>query len=246
MSSPRVMKSKIIKTQPLMKDPFVSSYIPETCEYSMKNLEYMVNKYPSVYIKPDYGSLGVGIIRLKLLEDGKHELSYEKVRRVLPANEAKRALHHKLEKEKSYVIQQGIDLATLNNRPFDLRAVLQKVMDRWQLSLLYAKVAIEKNAVVTNISRGNRRVPLETVLMNNDQDWDGLITLRHLIDVSHQIAHILGQEFPVEILGLDMAIDKGGNIWFIEANTKPQVKGLRAVNDALSYRKFIEAKRQTS
>lgn len=243
MSTKRVVKSKLKKTQPLMKDPFVSRYIPKTYEYNPMNLRTMITKFPCVYIKPDSGSKGIGVIRLKVIDDLKYELAYGKVRTVLSYNDVLKKLDTKLDANKKYVIQQGIDMATYERCPFDIRVVLQKVKDRWQLSLMSAKVATDENAVVTNISRGNREFSVETVLKKNDQKLDPLYTLRHLIDISHQIAHILGSRYSMSILGLDMAVDKKGHIWFIEANTRPQCSTLSRVNDDLSYQKYLEAKR---
>lgn len=245
LTTRRVVKSKLKKTQLLMKDPFISRYIPKTFEYNHLNLKTMINKYPCVYIKPDTGSKGIGVIRLKALDGHKYELSYGKVRLVLSYQEVLNKLAAKLEDNKKYVIQQGIDMATFDRCPFDIRVVLQRIKDRWQLSLMSAKVAITEDAVVTNIARGNREFPVETVLKRNDQRLDPLYTLRHLIDISHQIAHILGSKYAMSILGLDMAVDKKGNIWFIEANTRPQCSTLGRVNDDLSYQKYLEAKRGT-
>lgn len=243
MSNPRPVKSKIEKTLPLMNDPFISSYIPETCEFNLTNLKRMINKYPCLYIKPDNGSMGTGIIRLKELNSGKYELAYEQKKDILPQKDVPKFLTQKLNSSRLYIIQQGVDMATLNNCPFDLRVILQKVMGRWQLSLIYAKVALEENAIVTNIAKGNKRVPLEKVLIENDQKWDGYTILRHLLDASHQIADILGRKFPLRILGLDMAIDKNGEIWFFEANTRPVIKEeLKEVTDQLSYEKYLEAR----
>lgn len=238
------IKSKMSKTQPLMKDPYISSYIPETCWYNQTNLKKMINTYSTVYIKPDLGSKGIGIMRLKNLGESLYELSHGKTIEKLSYNEAVKKIKEKIESNKSYVLQQGINVSTYEKCPFDIRVVMQKVKDRWQLSLMAAKVATTENAVVTNIARGNRKFPLETVLLKNDQKWDGMITLRHLIDLSHQIAHILGEKLPLKIIGLDLAIDKSGDIWFFEANSKPQCSALGKLNDAKSYQKYLEAKKK--
>jgi len=70
-----------------------------------------------------------------------------------------------------------------------------------------------------------------------------MATLKELVDIAHQISNILGSNFPFRIIGLDMAIDKTGKVWFIEANTKPQCVRCKQVNDAVSQQKYEEAKK---
>ena len=116
-------------------------------------------------------------------------------------------------------------------------------MNCWRLSLMSGVVAKRKDAVVTNISRGNFDLLLEEVLQKNDQKLNPMNTLRELIDLSHQIVHVLGSRFPLLVIGLDMAIDKQGKVWFIEANTNPDSSGLEKVNDKVSYQKYLDAKK---
>ncbi|GIQ66602.1 hypothetical protein PACILC2_51700 [Paenibacillus cisolokensis] len=139
-------------------------------------------------------------------------------------------------------MQQGINLATYHGRPFDIRIVLQKPLKRWRVSLMSAKVAPSERSVVTNIAKGAKDINIIKVLKGIDQSVDSYKVLRDLIDTSHQIAQLLGSQFPLKIVGLDMAIDKRGKIWFIEANTNPDNSGLDSLDREL-YRKYRESKR---
>lgn len=140
-------------------------------------------------------------------------------------SEVKKRLHPR----KKYLVQQGIEFATYRRRPFDVRLVLQKPLNRWLVTLMTAKVAPRKNSLVTNIAKGGK-------------DHHTLETLRELVDVSHQIVQVLNSRFPLQIVGLDMGIDKRGKIWFIEANTKPDCQGLENLDRKL-YKKYREAKK---
>ena len=106
-------------------------------------------------------------------------------------------------------------------------------------------VAKQKDAVVTNISRGNFDLSLEEVMQKNDQKLNPMNTIRELTDGSHQIVHVLGSRFPLLVLGLDMAIDKQGKVWFIEVNTNPDCIGLEKVNDEKSYQKYLDLKKDS-
>ncbi|MDQ0157141.1 YheC/YheD family protein [Robertmurraya andreesenii] len=239
----KIIRSKMKKTIPLLEDPILSRHVPETHWFSKENLKRMVQSYPQVYIKPNEGRKGSGISRVKRISNSEYELSYENITKIVSFPELVKDLRGRFSTGRSYLVQQGIDLATFNEGPFHIRVVMQKVMNCWRLSLMSGVVAKQKDAVVTNIAKGNYDLPLEEVLQKNDQKLNPISTLRELTDLSHQIVHVLGSSFPLLVLGLDMAIDKQGKVWFIEANTNPDSKGLEKVNDKVSYQKYLDAKK---
>jgi hypothetical protein len=238
-----VIRSKMRKTQPLMDDPIISRYVPETDWFSVSSLQRMLRIYSTVYVKPDIGRKGNGVIRVrKLLSDSECEVSYGRTTSRCATKNVIFELDKIRDATKKYIIQRGIDLATYHNRPFDVRVVLQKPLNRWYLSWMSAKVARRKRSVVTNVAKGAKDVTLINALRGIDQSVNVYKVMWELIDVSYQIAQILGSKFPINIVGLDMAIDKKGNIWFIEANTKPDFSGLREL-DPNQYQKYLTAKR---
>ncbi|GAB7387596.1 hypothetical protein BSNK01_14330 [Bacillaceae bacterium] len=242
MNGHQIIRSKWKKTLPLLNDPILCRHVPETHFFNKERLEKMLQTYSSVYVKPNIGRKGYGIQRFKRLGDAKCELSMKNASKILPLPEAVKELTGRLEPEKTYLVQEGIDLATYNHCPFHVRMVMQKPHNRWQLSLTSALVARHENAVVTNFSQGNLELTVEEVLANNDQRLNPLHTFRELIDISHQICFLLGSQFPLLIIGLDLGIDKKGKVWFIEANTNPDCYGMDKVNDKLSCRKYLAAK----
>jgi hypothetical protein len=231
------------KTALLQNDPLLRKYVPETTWFSKEELERMLNTYPTVYVKPDRGRKGIGIVRLKLLKNSLCELSSANGTKKLPFSEAVKELRSQFDPRKSYLIQQGIDLATYQKCPFHIRLVMQKPNNRWQLSLTSAIVGKNEHVVVTNVSRGNKEFSVERVLKRNDQKWNPFSTYRELIDVSHQIVNVLESKLPLLVVGLDMGIDKKGEIWFIEANTNPDCVGMKKFNDDKSYDKYLQSKR---
>lgn len=239
----KIVRSKMKKTIPLIQDQNLSLHVPETHWYSKESLRRMVQSYPQVYIKPNMGSQGSGISRVKRISKSKYELSYEDTTKLVSFPDVVKDLTDRFSTRRDYLVQEGIDLATLNECPFHIRVVMHKVMNCWRLSLMSSIVAKEKNAVVTNIKRGNFDMPLEEALQKNDQKLNPLKTLRELTDLSHQIVNVLGSCFPLLEIGLDMGIDKQGKVWFIEANTNPNSRGLEKVNDKISYQKYLDAKK---
>lgn len=236
-------KNKLDKINALLADPFIARHVPETMEYEADNLWKMLRKHRTVYVKPVKGHMGLGIFRIKKLSEASYEISsanyIQQVRgtQLVPQVTA-------LVGDKDYFLQQGIDLATYKNCPFDIRLVLQRPYKVWRLTLTSAKVANREDAVVTNVAQGATDYPLHDILKQYDQRRNSLVTFRELVDLSHQIASVLGSNFRMKRVGLDMALDKKGRIWFLEGNNQPQCARCKLVNDKISLGKYEEARRR--
>jgi glutathione synthase/RimK-type ligase-like ATP-grasp enzyme len=226
----------------IMNDPIMKHYVPDTGWFESSSLNRMLKTYSRIYIKPDVGRKGNGIIRIKRLSAGEFEITYKQTTSLCSRDKVYSTIEEMLNPKKKYIIQQGIDLATYRHRPFDVRVVLQKPRGKWRATLMCAKLAPRRSSVVTNVAKGAKDYNLYKLLKRTDQSLNRSETIRDLIDASQQIAQILGSRFPLKILGLDMGIDKRGNIWFIEANTRPDCKGLEKIDRKL-YRKYLRAKK---
>lgn len=240
-----VIRSKMKKSYPLMNDPIISRYVPKTDWLQASSLREMLRSYSTVYIKPNIGRRGNGIVRVKKRNRYESEISYRDQTIRCATKDVFYTLGKILDPRKKYLVQQGIDLATYHGRPFDVRVVLQKPLNRWQLTWVSAKVAPLRSSVVTNVSKGAKDVRINRTLTGIDQPLNRLEVMKELIDVSYQIAQKLGSHFPLNIVGLDMGIDKRGRVWFIEANTRPDFTGLRTF-DPRQYRRYLEAKNMTA
>jgi len=238
--------------QVCMKHPYLRKFVPETDWYSSKSLTRMLKKHRVVYLKPNKGLQGQGVIRIKRLSKNTYEMTSGARISMLK----KKALMKHVYREISsypdyYLVQQGIDLATYQKRPFDVRLLLIKHTGMWRLTMTCVRAAAYKNSPVTNVSYNIKLKPIEElqfpltkVLRETDQPLNSITTLRELIDLSYQVVKTLGRHFPVSILGLDFVLDKRGKIWFIEANTNPEVEALRQINKEKDYQRFVQAKRQ--
>ncbi|PZE19506.1 YheC/YheD family protein [Paenibacillus xerothermodurans] len=240
----KVIRSKMKKGSPLMADPIISRYVPKTDWLRASSLKKMLRLYPTVYIKPDIGRKGDGVVRVKKLSSSTCEISYKDKTIRCSSQHLVKHLRHILDRNKRYLVQQGIQLATYHGRPFDLRVVLHRPRNRWHLTWASAKVAPRKNSVVTNVAKGAKDMSMNKAWKGLDQPLSRLKVMTTLIDVSYQIAQILGSRFPFKILGLDMAIDKKGRIWFIEANTQPDPSNFAEL-DPKRFRKYRKIEKLT-
>jgi hypothetical protein len=236
------ISNKMKKTRALLKHPIVSQHVPITVWYNSQNLKKMLAGYGGIYVKPNDGYQGNSVFRIKIVNEFECELSGNEFSKNILLPDISSELKAVMEK-RIYIIQQRVDLATYGGCPFDIRMVMQKPYAAWELTLTSAKVAQREDAVVTNVSKGAQDYPLNDILQKYDQKQDPLTTLKELVDLSHQISSILGYKFPFRIIGLDMAIDKEGKVWFIEANTQPLNSRCKEVNDEMSIQKYEYAKK---
>jgi len=215
--------------QILMNNPRLYQYLPETRLLNAENLQQMLNKYPVLFVKPGNGSLGYGIIKIKANERG--EISYVvnrgRGRLRSQAENAEDFLKktRKIRKDKQYIVQQGLDLATYRGSPFDIRIIYQKDgQGEWQISKKFVRVAAPGSSV-SNLSSGGRAEPSKKVLKylypkkeTIEERNKEIKNLCHTIAITLEKSSngIFGE------LGLDIGIDKKGRPYLIEVNSKPR------------------------
>jgi len=209
--------------------------MPETRKMTFHNLDLMLKKYGMVYVKPVFGSLGIGVIKVNKEDRG---LRYQKgiVRKTFPTVAAGYlSLLHEIG-GKSYMVQRGIRLARYGGRPYDIRVMVQRRPGRpWKVTGMAGRVA-SPGKIVTNGSQGGSIFPVPRLLGGEMRSRFRKIGLR--------AAHRLHAVFPglVEI-GLDVAVDRNRRPWIIEANTHPdpcpftKLPSLSALRTILRYQR---------
>src|SRR5690606_26948898 len=107
-----------------------------------------LREHRRVYLKMADGSLGRGTVRVELAEDGSYRWRATRpgghmVHRVLrrPAN-LKSSLDRLRRRGRRYLMQQAVPLLKAGERPFDVRALVQKdASGRWQVTGMAARIA---------------------------------------------------------------------------------------------------------
>lgn len=214
----------------LQTDQRTKVLTPETVRFTtVAHAAKFISKYPFVYCKPVHGSLGRGIVRIGKTTDGAYEYVVSRAKAEALAGKASTALdalktvRGRLAAQ-PYVIQQGIALQTYDNRPFDIRIVLQRDgSGRWMRTKTFARVA-DTGKITSNLSSGGAALPVPTVLSalytNASQRQRVMTAIRrtsmHLPDV---IEAASGKQYGE--LGIDIGLDTKGNLWIIEVNSKP-------------------------
>ncbi|WP_025686216.1 YheC/YheD family protein [Paenibacillus maysiensis] len=212
---------KMIQYKEMRQHPVLCSHLPETRWISKARTLRMLAAYRTVFIKPNYGSGGTGIIRAKKL-GRKYEIRCGSSRRIVRSQAVRRAIRTYRRPHRRYLVQQGLRLAKYKGSIFDARVYMQKPESEWIISGITGRVAAPSK-VVTNYRKGGHAAPISKVLLRvfkNDRT-KMRSTLDQIIELSKIIADTMGKNHSVRELGIDLAIEKSGQIWIIEANPHP-------------------------
>ena len=216
----RQLANKWLKTAALLSDSRVAGYIPATRMYNSSNLHQMLNQHDFVVIKPLVGGGGAGVIKVAK-EDGQYKYTYLAKTRTFSHFDAMFRSLSSVKKKRSYMIQRGIQLATINGRPIDYRVKYVKINGRWVYRALVGRIA-RKGLFVTNLCQGGTMVKARQGLRQSlgSRMNKKMSEMRRVTQIS---TSILEEKFPgIGQLGFDYGLDRSGRIWIFEVNTRPQ------------------------
>ncbi|SMF84270.1 YheC/D like ATP-grasp [Paenibacillus uliginis N3/975] len=236
--------SKWSKTKILLKHPRLRQFVPDTRIYSYENLYVMLTKHKMVYIKPVKGSCGNGVI--KVVKHNEHKYAYH-----LGTNprsfKTYKDLYSSLGKSKlkrEYIVQQGVDLLTYQNRIFDIRIMIQKNDEKKWESTGYIGRLAHPQKIVTNFHNSGKPLPLEILLSPYLQGVKKKEYIDTLKDLGDQIAEEFHKRFPgFKEVGLDLGIDSSLKPWIIEVNTRPDAYIFNQLKDKTMFRRVLYLKR---
>lgn len=222
------------------KVPAIRPYIPDAAICAPKTLQRFLEKYQMVYIKPDNGRRGHGVIRA--WKTG-NQYAYIVVRGnpVYCSSVSELYNRMRLAKKKTRMIQQGIHLAKIGDRIIDIRVMMIRDTDlNWQYAGMVAKVSGEKS-IISNVNLGEGYVlkveeALRQSLGIDDEELNRIIA--EMIELCHQCNHLYSGKGYDWRIGYDIGVDESGKIWLIEANRMPSHSLFRKLEDKTMYRKI--------
>ncbi|MFO7262886.1 MAG: hypothetical protein A6D91_03585 [Bacillaceae bacterium G1] len=219
----------------LSQYPEMRPYLPETRRYeSIRDLETMLQNHPLVYIKSFYGSQGKEVMSVAKVTKGYRVKFYHngiQRWRAVSLSQIETWIR-RFFGNKPLVLQRGIDLLTYKGRRIDLRVLLCKDgTGQWKAIYNQANVSLPGSTITTigrnfknytDVYRLFRRIGKPARLPTDDT------IRRETIRIARYIDKAFG---PQGELGMDMAVDRQGKIWFIEANTRPEKLPIPGLED---------------
>ncbi|SDT23799.1 YheC/D like ATP-grasp [Paenibacillaceae bacterium GAS479] len=215
------VSSKMNKTDILLRSQKLKKHIPATRWLSLSKLTSMLDQYRMVYVKPDKGSKGIGVIRV---EKTKYGFQYQRDTRVYRF-ETLASLHRSLQKltdEKMYLVQRGIHLLKHEGRVYDFRIMVQRnPSGEWECTGTVARVAHPKKIVSNGSQGGTIYAPMD-LLRPVCGKVRAVQLLKQMDGLALLTAKKLSEDYPrLNELGLDIAIDQKLKPWILEVNTLP-------------------------
>ncbi|GIM47893.1 hypothetical protein DNHGIG_34420 [Collibacillus ludicampi] len=217
----------------LNKDSRMRGYLPHTILLdSREKMIRFMQEHRLVYMKPIHGSLGLGIIKIMRLQDGRYSYQIKGKKGIAkegivttPAQILSLTGTHKTGKK--YVIQQGLNLLTFDNRPFDIRILMQKDQTgKWRRTKAFCRIA-QRGDITSNLSTGGNALPVREVLRKICADKNELVRIQRKINhLSRMLPLVIEEQCGLSLgeLGLDIGIDEDRYLWVIEVNAKPWKK----------------------
>ncbi|WP_019914523.1 YheC/YheD family protein [Paenibacillus sp. HW567] len=260
------VSSKWAKTKVILQNSKLSAFIPETRKYKLEALIELLEIHGTVYIKPDRGTYGSGVMRAEqrmvhlsssdqqpdnetspqgLIDNHETEqkvmyiLRYAKDAEIFNTPQELHAAIMPRIKGRPYLIQQGIDLLCHQNLPFDLRVLTQKNLSGgWETTGMLGRVAAPQK-VVTNYHNGGSIFSVNDLLKAHMSPPEMTTTLHQLKSLGVKIAAQLETAYPgLKEIGLDVAMDPHHDMWLLEVNTLPAIMVFKTFPNKSIYRKI--------
>lgn len=218
--------SKLDIYERLLQDPLAAAYLPETHPFtSFSSIESMLTKYGHIYLKPINGSLGLGV----------HQIIYDKFDdyyycrykdkeginrlRKFPTLEGLFKTVFASRKLDTMLVQQGIHLLRHEHRPIDFRIHTNKDDEgKWHVTAIAAKIAGLGSVTTHKRSGGEVKTLSELFSKEECELYTDRLSKAALI-LSNSIANTM--EGIIGEIGFDLGIDRYGDVWLFEANSKP-------------------------
>jgi len=234
---------KMKKHKEMLQIPVLRPHLPKTYWMTKSRTLRMLKTYSSVFIKPNHGSGGNGIIRVKRLGK-RYEVRSGSSLKIAKRSSILKAIRSYRKSKHRYLVQKGLRLGKYHGKIFDIRVYLQKPKHKWMISGMVARVAAP-HKFVTNYQKGGHAKPLRRVLKSlfhhNQSKVDACY--RKIKKLSIVIAKTVNKRHSIHELGVDIAIDKKGHIWIIEANSRPGHMLFTQLSDHTMIRTIMKNKR---
>jgi len=204
-------------------------HLPESVNNpTPERIRELLEKHQFLYYKPTAGSLGIGIYRLTYHPRRGYFVRYRRNGGNVLLRFSNFASLMKMLRGRhgsglnNYVVQQGIRLVEIDNCPIDFRFHMHKDgSNKWVVAGIGAKKA-GRGSVTTHIKNGGSLMTPEQALSRTFGDQaDAVlqkakgIAVKLSEAIERNYSHTLGE------LGLDIGIDRDGEVWMFEANAKP-------------------------
>nr|WP_236784614.1 YheC/YheD family protein [Alteribacter salitolerans] len=219
----------------LAKDKTLKEFIIEQRGVNtIGDIFIMVYRFKKIVVKPKAGVGGNGVLFIEKIGWNRFKVAdYKNVRiamsRILSTNQLISFMKERNLDSGRFIVQKWIQFKTYKGNSFDMRFHMQKNDEGWICSGIESRVAASGQQV-TNLAKGGKPLSFEAV-MESETDSDQLKD--ELTTICKTIGEAIDQAYPDDCfadIGMDIALDSAGKVWFIEANCRPLFKGFKKIS----------------
>lgn len=241
-SKARYVTSKMGKTKAIEVKEELRKHVPVTKRMTAATLQTMLEQYKMVYVKPNVGMFGNGVIRVEQVEDeGEQSYTYQAGTRLqkFKTFSTMYASLHKLTNKRPYLVQKGIHLLRYKGNRFDLRVMVQMTPHRnWETTGIIGRVA-HPSKIVTNFHNGGKLKSVDTLLLKYLPATERRGYVKQLQVLGVKVANAINARYKgVKEIGVDVALDHDLFPWILEVNTSPDPYIFRVLKDKRIYAKI--------
>lgn len=193
-----------------------------------KQLVKFLEKFQSVYLKPQSGSLGKGIVMVQ--KSGERLVFIDHLKRetvttgFFQADDYLKKFHRS-----KYIIQQGVP-TKYNEKNVDFRIYLQKdKTTKWKVQGLLGRVA-KTGSIITNIRHTTQILEGQEIItkMFNLSEKEANSLIEKISFASIQVCEIFeASGKKIGDVALDLIVDQNLNVWILEMNKAYAYKSLK-------------------
>lgn len=228
----------------LKEDNNIRPYLPPTFPYSgPRSLEkYLLDYKGQVFMKPQAGSQGKSTLHIQLddhqtemlIIHGRDDHNKSFLRKFIKQDDGFKWIHHFI-KQTPFIIQPYLHLYNKHHHPFDVRVLMQKeAHGKWMLTGMAVREG-NSGEITSNLHGGGTATSVLPFLTQEFGAAQAAQMVAVLNKLSGNIPPILENYYGrLGELGIDFGIDREGNIWLLEVNSKPGRTSFNHIGDPRS------------
>lgn len=242
------LPGKLTIYQALQEDEALAPYLPRTTVYTEDGLlQRLQNGSAGLILKPTAGMQGRGLVHIardprenKLLASGRTRSNRMFTRAFAGITELSAWLKRFM-RGSAFLIQPYLRLRDSENRPFDIRVLLQKDgSGTWKLTGMAARRG-QPGSLTSNLHGGGSAISAHRFLDANFGKPEAERLCRKIHTISGHTAKRLEDSFGrFGELAFDFGIEPSGKLWLLEANAKPGRDAFRQIGDEAALKLSIE------
>ncbi|WP_227793248.1 YheC/YheD family endospore coat-associated protein [Paenibacillus guangzhouensis] len=243
----RGLKGKWDVYQMMSNYESVSPHLPKTMLYdSISSLsEWIEACGGEAFLKPHGGSHGKNTLYVHR-KDGKlfirgRSASNEIIERVFKQEAAGYRWIHQWIGSRKFIMQPYLYLNNRNEEPFDIRSLVQKnEHGEWQLTGMAVRRG-KPGSLTSNLHGGGHAESATPFLEREFGNVKTAGLIKSIKELSQQIPLLLEERHGrLAELGIDFGVDRDGNLWVLEVNSKPGRSIFLQMNDRSTALKSVE------